>query len=227
MALEKSKMKTRPEPRISVNKLAEYLEANPTRRKQIVSDAKHPKEFIVTRYKDARTVIKNYIMNIDDEDYVLDSITELRGIETETDFQEQDRNLSIDCLESVLETDLTELEDYEIEPFERENKCLNIAGVDVSVNPDLVVRNGEEVGAIKLHLAKASLSPEGQKIVATLLYTYTKEFIVEEGETADPWLCISFDVFNESLEHCPTGVKLRLRRIEDACQEIALWWDKL
>lgn len=46
-------------PRLSVNKLAEYLEASSTRRKKIVFDAKYPEKFIVTRYKEAREAIVN------------------------------------------------------------------------------------------------------------------------------------------------------------------------
>ena len=46
------------EPRISVNKLAEYMEANSIRRKKIVYDAKYPQKFIVTRYKESKDTIK-------------------------------------------------------------------------------------------------------------------------------------------------------------------------
>ena len=44
-----------------MNKLAEYMNANSVRRRQIVKDAKAPMNFIVTRYAEARSISRNYI----------------------------------------------------------------------------------------------------------------------------------------------------------------------
>jgi len=219
-------------PRISVNKLAEYLEAIPTRRKKIVEDAKYPEKFIVTRYKDARDIITGFLSGEMDEDAVLESIDSLNDKESETEFQEQDNRLSAESLDSLLETNISILEDCTVEPFDGDNELVEISGVDISVNPDLIVTkmvNDElHFGAIKLHISKTNnLSDESQKIVAVLLYLFADKFIKGAGDKASLKLCFSFDVFKQSLESCPTSFKHRLKKIEAACEEIALWWDKL
>ena len=65
-------------PQISLNKLAEYLDANPTRRKRIVKDAKDPQPFIVTRYNEARNGIIEYINSGCDVQKIEDVISSLK-----------------------------------------------------------------------------------------------------------------------------------------------------
>ncbi|NML65172.1 hypothetical protein HHL22_08145 [Hymenobacter sp. RP-2-7] len=219
-------------PRISVNKLAEYLEASPTRRKKIISDAKNPAKFITTRYTNARDVIKNYLIAGQDEDYVLESIKEIEEIEAKSDFQEQDKALSIESLELLLETDFAVLDECEIINFDDANKLIEIAGVNISVNPDLVLtkRVGDitHIGAVKLHLSKSNLlTNESQKIVGVMLHDFTGKFLTKEGENPNPKLSMSIDVFQATIDCCPKSYTLRMRTIETACEEIALWWGKL
>lgn len=48
-------------PRISINKLGEYMTATPARRRQIVRDQKNPPAFKAARYKPARETIVSYL----------------------------------------------------------------------------------------------------------------------------------------------------------------------
>ena len=224
--------KTRTQPQISVNKLAEYLEANATRRRQIVLDAKYPEKFIVTRYKDAREIIKQYLTNGFDEDIVLDAISGFEAIEPKNDFQEQDRDLSIASLEALLESDLSFLHGFEIKEHNDEKHLVKIKGVNISVNPDLIVLSENDgivqKGAIKIHISKSnSLTDESQIIVALLVHNYMESYGIKKGEAVALKQCISFDVFKENAISAPTAIKLRLKRIATACEEIALWWDSL
>lgn len=190
-------------------------------------DAKYPKAFKSARYKDARQIIKNYFENSLNEDAVLEAINEFEKIEPESEFQENDKRASISALERALEGDFSELEELEIEECEIPNKPINIKGVDISIDPDLIVRDDVQVGAIKLHIAKGALSTEGQSIVAALLFRYTDEYIKQDGEEAECSLCFSIDIFRESLVPCPRSIKLRMKRIEAACEEIADRWGSL
>lgn len=55
------KQKRRERPRISVNKLGEYLtEPNPSRRRRILLDQKEPKDFILPYYDPARDAILRF-----------------------------------------------------------------------------------------------------------------------------------------------------------------------
>jgi hypothetical protein len=233
MAIKGSiKIAPRKEPRISVNKLAEYLQASTVRRKQIVKDAKYPPSYQTTRYKDARNTMKNYLLN-GDEDPVLELIDKLDLIEEfDSDFQEQDNRLSIEALESLLTADISVFEGYELRHYGGDNPYVNIKGVDISVNPDMLIYYSLEgtsyVGALKLHVSKSNiLSIESQKIVAVMLYNFVDAHEARADIIPDSRVCFSFDVFNKTIESCPSSRKLRLKNIEVACEEIALWWDKI
>lgn len=108
---------------------------------------------------------------------------------------------------------------------------MHISGVDISVNPNLIVtdiiNNIPHIGAAKIHIALTPLSEESQKIVSVLLYAYVKTFIIEPETEANTKLCFSIDIFGKRIISCPKAYKQRLTRIETACEEIALWWDKL
>lgn len=225
------KLKSKKNPRISINKLAEYLEANSARRKKIVHDAKYPENYIVTRYKDARDTIKKYIIGGGDEDIILEKLDQLTEIKPDTDFQEQDLKLSIEALELFLDFDISALVGCEIHEYD-ENKFIKVSGVEISVNPDLIVKKkiGKivNVGSIKIHISKSNpLNSNSQKIVGVMLHNYINDYVLKKGEVANEKLNLSFDIFQNTFEYCPSAIKVRLRQIEAACEEINLWWEKL
>ncbi len=217
-------------PKISLNKLAEYLEANPSRRKTIVYDAKYPEAFKTTRYKEARDVIMEYLIT-NDENEVLLAIDKLKKKKTSTEFQEQDRKLSIKVLSDVLNMDLSFLKNTELSLFADKSHKLEICGVTVSISPDLFVTSLKDknlIGVIKLHISKNNkLSEEGQNIATLLLKHYTQEALADTGEIVSNKLCVSIDLFNNSTQYCPSATAQRFKRIESACEEIALRWDSL
>lgn len=215
-----------------MNKLAEYLTANATRRKAIVKDAKYPSAFITTRYKEAREIMKAFIIRIHDNNDVLSFIEELEIKETTTDFQENDRTLSIVALKHLLKADLNVLNSCELTLNENYENLMSIQGVDISVFPDVFLKKstpkGDVCGAVKLHISKDNaLSEEAQKIVGVLLHSYADAFLKSDSLLPSTKLCFSLDIFNEKMYCCPDSYKARLTRIEAACEEIALWWEKL
>jgi hypothetical protein len=226
-----TKSTTKKNPRISVNKLAEYVDANPTRRKQIVRDAKYPAKYIVTRYSDAREAIKEYIKSGMDDAILLNAIEKIKSKKPDTDFQAQDNALSIEMLEIVMVSDLSPLEgfDYGNPP---ENKIITIGEVDVSVNPDLLVVDkvggAVNVGGLKFNTSRSvKLTDESLKVVAAINHKYISENIVTGTDVANNKMSFSYDVFGERTESCPSGYAVRMKRVEAACEEIAMWWDKL
>ncbi|MFZ2405197.1 MAG: hypothetical protein WAW41_08675 [Methylobacter sp.] len=91
-------------PKISVNKLGEYMIASPSRRKQIIEDQQEPKTFMVARYRDAREQIVTYLSEgMSDDTKVMLSIQELRNSNGGSEFVEQDRQLSADAITKFLE----------------------------------------------------------------------------------------------------------------------------
>ncbi len=224
--------KTESKPRISINKLAEYIEANPSRRKQIVKDAKNPPKFKTIRYGEAREALKKYISKGFDAGIITSAIELISQKSDETDFQEQDSNLSIELLEKILDSDLSFLENYIYEPFPKGADQIEISGVNISVYPDLVIKKEIDgkvnVGALKLHISKNSeMTAESLKIISAVLYKYVEDYIAQEGEKPNFKMCLSHDVFNSMHEESPKSYVLRMKRVEAACEEIALWWAKL
>jgi len=74
-------------PKISLNKLGEYLDATPSRRKRIIQDQQNPQAFKAVRYQDARECITEYISNeMLDDAGLLESAQKLRAVHDCSDF---------------------------------------------------------------------------------------------------------------------------------------------
>lgn len=224
--------KTVKSPRISVNKLAEYLEADSTRRRQIVYDAKYPKDFKGIRYKEVKEAVVPYLIDRSDKKMLEDAITRFTKKKPTTTWQQQDKELSIEILKSLLNIDLTALKNCILKGFKEENKLLMIKGVAISIYPDLIVTKTIKgilnKGAIKLHSSKSfPLKEDGQKNVAGLLHHYVSNHMLKAGEIANPKLSVSLDLFTGELFYAPTAFKSKMTKIEAACEEIALRWSTL
>lgn len=76
-------------PKMTVNKLGEFLTANPARQRKILELLKYPKDnkFASTSYSEAREAIKKYLLSGFEEQIILDSISALSGKEASSDYQ--------------------------------------------------------------------------------------------------------------------------------------------
>lgn len=219
-------------PRISLNKLAEYLEANVTRRKQIIHDAKYPEDVKGVRYKSVKEVIFPYLITHRDKTQLQAAIDKFSKKSATTTWQVQDRDLSVDILNSLLGNDLKILNNCQLSACEDDNKLLAIKGVSVSVRPDIIIsktiKGVVNKGAIKLHTSKTyPLNEDSQKIVTCVLFQYVTTHMLKTGEVANPKLCISFDLFTGKLIPSTGSCKAVMNRVEAACEEIALRWPTL
>ncbi|WP_342085492.1 hypothetical protein [Dyadobacter sp. OTU695] len=226
----KNPAKERPKkPRISVNKLAEYISAGPPRRNKIVSDCKTPVAFIVTRYSEARTAVKSYFEQ-NSPDILNAAIEVLEKKEGTTDFQKNDIKNSIALLNSLLNTDVSRFNGMEIKIAPGKDAILEIKGVEISVNPDLylsqTMKGIKNIGAIKLSLTKSGLSSDQQKIVALMTKRYLQANAGKD-EVVNGKMCFSLDAFKKSFTEAPASDAQRMRAIEYACEEIALWWGRV
>ena len=213
-------------PRISINKLVEYLEANSTRRKRIVLDQKKPYKPIVTRYKEADDAILKYITSGFDEIVLSQAIEELEGKECVNDHQIQDRDLSIELLELIPDIEFPNFDGCTLSEYSGDNPKLDISGVDVSVRPEIIIRKGDSIGAIKIHRGKTfTLDQELLKCASLVVHQFIDEHVAEDLVDADKNLCFAIDCFNGLIEEAPNSSARRMSRLETACQEITLWWN--
>ncbi|WP_017454003.1 hypothetical protein [Herbaspirillum rubrisubalbicans] len=221
-----------PKPRISLNKLGEYLTATPSRRKRIIEDQEQPKNFVATRYGDARASIVKYLAGrMEDEDGLRAAAIELRKRGTGSDFVEHDREASADAIDSFVEfADEVDLDGVVPVPIEANfSSHMDIAGVSVSTRPDLLLKDektGEIVGCVKLHFSKTSpLNQQGGEYVATALRVHLEE----DGKqlAVDNEKVFVVDVPTRQVVTAPKAFKRKMKDIQAACEEIeARWRDK-
>ena len=217
-------------PRISANKLGEYIEAGASRRKKIVEDTREPKTFLTSRYKDAVQVLESYIASGYDPAILHSGITAIGAKETSSDFQEGNKRLCIEVLEKYFNFPLPDLSEFTIEKYRGANEKVIISGVEVSVNPNLilrgVVRGQNVVGAIKIHNSKGhQLGEEGRKVIATLLKEFLERYVAIKDEKVLSKNCISVDTFSATFDKAPKSFKRRMKQVESACEEIRLRWN--
>lgn len=216
-------------PKISLNKLGEYLTASPTRRRRIVQDQQDPKAFIAARYADAREAIVAFLASgMTDEAALLATAKHLRADPTGTDFARQDRVASAEAIENFLEvTEQIEIEDLAVTPAESTaSESMSVSGVNVSVRPDVYLKDpitGDIVGAVKLHFPKTTpLSDVSAKYVATAL----KFFLTAQkgASLANHKKCYVVDVSTQTVICAPKSHKKNMNDIAAACEEIRARW---
>ncbi len=218
-------------PRISANKLGEYIKSSPFRRREIVRNQKYPKGFVVTRYNDAKATIIDYFLNQKgDKDQVERKIKSLIQKSYASPFRNQDNSLSIKALEIFQESKTVDLVKYEVRRYSKDLDKLVVEGVEISVEPEIIIRGAirgvEFIGAVKIHLSKNHpLDSETGKYVATLL----KDFLERNHpkKNVKPDFCISLDIFTGKYFTAPRAFKSLRKDIEAACYEIKLLWESL
>jgi hypothetical protein len=213
-------------PRISVNKLAEYLYAKPARRRNILTELKNPQPFIVSRYADARTAITDYL-NSGDKSIIENALKQLNQKETNSTFQVSDKKLSFEALKKVkVSAMLNTIIDMESTSIS-ENTLVEINGVDISVNPDLIIRHqkGQKniIGGLKINIGKTPMKNEAQQIVALLLEDFLQNK-KSDDEIISHTICYSFDVFEDKLVPGSQSKKRRKDDVLAACSEILVLW---
>lgn len=220
----------RNEPRISVNKLGEYLVASPRRRRSIIKAQKKPSDFVVARYQHASEPIIQYLLSdFSSTDPIIKGIRACRSAVPNSDWDEQDLTLSNEALMAFLNiTDQINFHGTTREATDlRGSAGMVIAGVYISVRPEIMVyssdRKGRDIcGAIKLLFSKSfPLDSKSGEYVTTILRQYI-------GSTmrlpVDNSMCSVIDVFAKKIYYAPKTYRRSLNEIEAACEEISSSW---
>jgi hypothetical protein len=213
------------DPKISLNKLGEYMTATPARRRRIVEDQINPKDFIAARYTDAREKITDYISGNIEEQNLIQAADDLRKQSYDSSFITQDKNLSADAIDDFLEISDQLPSGYRFEKVPASNKsAMELSGVRVSIRPDIYLKNDndEVVGAIKLHFPKSNpLTIASGEYVATGLRAFVQS---TSSNIIDPKLCVVIDIPSTNVISAPKAGKKRMNDIEAACEEINARW---
>jgi hypothetical protein len=217
-------------PRISVNKLGEYLTATPARRKRIVFDQKYPPAYQVIRYRDAEKAISECIASGRDPKVLAMHRARLADKAPSTDYEAQTALLcieAIDCFEELM-PDL-DFNGAEASAGPTSSEPVIFSGVAVSVRPEVTLtgrdRSGPYRGFAKLYFAKSvPLTDESGAYVATVVSEYASRN--SGGKVrVDPSRVIVLDIFGGRAYAAPRARTRRLENVTAACEEIAVRWE--
>lgn len=222
-------------PRISVNKLGEYLVTpSATRRRRILLDQKAPSKVVVPCYRLADEPLVEFFGGGGTAAPVDRAVVRLRSDLSGSDWAIKDRKNTAHALEAVLR--LAPRLPFEGVSYVRgpdSPPLLHIKGVNVSVAPNLLLRFEHRgvpcVGALKFHFTKSddsALEQEGAEYVATLLHHWLTQH-GPHGLKPMPSHCYSVDVFRGAVVCAPTATARRMSNITAACEEIVSRWEQL
>ena len=219
-------------PKVSVNKLGEFVYASSIRQKGIVKDqaAERSPGFKAFRYNEARAACVRYFAEGFDLTIIDNAIEALNKKEILNEHDANDQKASIEALNELKNIDLTQFSGLKFERYSGDAK-IEISGVDVKVNPDLIIRGEQKkkkvIGAIKIHIIKDSLSSKSQSVVATVLQKFIDEKVRNEDERVLHNLMFSIDIFAGTVHPAPKAQALLLANIEASCDVYRLIWQAL
>ena len=226
----------RTRPRVSIHRLAQYMEATPARRRQIISAEKYPSPFRVS-YWPAKRLFREALRLGWDEETLFEIASERWfSADAETDLADFRRRQAMDAIAEFCGL---------LEPVKEQLSCLSasvrlsgrvwapfeLGGVQVVDSPELVLRRfrrgDDEVGVMTFSVSKTKPHNEGSaKRAAALLVA-----LAAENKTTltslTPELCIVVDVFSGLIVDADRGNEHRLRKAELACEEISAMWNHI
>lgn len=225
--------KPRNDPRLSVNKLAQYVTSRAARQNQILRNAKYPPDYITAYYRDAAEAISSFIGGNMVDLGILDRAT-ARLLQAPSSNIQQDRQKSANV--DAIETFAGMLDDIDLKgatPSLAPHTAphVNVGGVAVSVRPDIILRCEKKgsplVGALKLHFPRSEpLDDEQAGYVSAMLHRYLSDHMLDDG-TASTAHCVVIDVASATFHPGVASVKKRMNDIQGSCGHIAQLWPSI
>jgi|GEM_PF-958685 len=221
-------------PRLSVNKLAEFIEAKARRQRQILRDQKYPTDFKGMYYREASEAIASYIASNMEKTSIIDrAIAVLEQSRPEKIGTRRRIEANIDALESF-QTMLDAIDLGGASPMLGANSqpMITIQNVNISVRPDIILRlegKGRTplVGAIKLHFPRTfSLGEAGEGIVSAIMQEWVKTVMPDDGEASGAH-CFAIDVGAGRLGKGVKATVARLKDVQANCRNIMALWPSI
>jgi hypothetical protein len=232
-------VEARKEPRISVNKLGEYLSATPARRRRIVHDAKFPSAFMVARYTAAENAIADWICSGCTDDLMLaQAMATLANAEPGSQFSRVRRDCCLQAIDRAADLrDRLNLPTGRVS-YVRTNKSIPVEfdDVTVSIRPEVLIYTGgktddegeRRLGGIKLYFSKQHpLNQQSADYITTLLWQSLVVRSAQELLLLNHQQIKVVDVFAGEVFTLPTAHKQRLKDIAAACDEIQDRWSAI
>lgn len=223
-------------PRISINKLAEYMVSKAARQRKLLKDRKYPDEdFNMGMYhREAGEAVSRYLISDQLSTDNIDNQISIIKQQTPTAIGTQRRlNSNIEAMERFLGMlDDFSFSDAAPELGAHSPEKLTYHGVQVSVRPEVVLRGtikgNAAVGAVKLHFPKGfEMTDETAGYVSAAVQEHCFRHIAHPSETVNPAWCQVFDIGSSRVFSGVKATKSRLKDIEDTCRNIADIWPNI
>ncbi len=222
--------KVHKEPRISINKLGEYLVKRPARQRQILHDQKFPQDFIKAYYKDAQEAISQFIAGNMEDITILErrkQILEQSPASTVRAIQQATGNIE------AIDNFMNMVDDIDFKGatprLGQQSGTMRIRGVEVSIRPEILFtgigKGGKQlIGGLKLHFNKTNpLNEEACGYISAALQMYCDNAHAHEG-VSYPNYCMVIDVASGYVCKGVTAIAQRKKEIEAGCEQIANLW---
>lgn len=219
------------DPRLSVNKLGEYITSKAGRQNRILRDQKFPSEFITTYYRDALDTISLFLSKNMEDINILERKTEsLDQQPAEKVYEYRRISNNIDAIETFMDM----LDDIDFKGGsprlgQHAPPTMKIRNVAISVRPEVVLTGTGKsktafVGGIKLHFPKTFPLPEDAAgYISAAMQMYCSHHLSNDGVPYAPY-CQVIDIASGTVWPGVQSIKQRTRDIENACQQIAALW---
>lgn len=218
-------------PRISVNKLAEFATAKSARQREILRDQKYPTDYKGAYYREAeKAVAMALASSLEDLSPVENTIKVLEQQNPEN-IGTQRRILSnIDALQSFLAM----LDDIDLPGKPTLGAQTNVAKltrhtVEISVRPEIILhgegKSGVALcGAVKLHFPRTySLSEEAAGLVSAVTQEWCKDKMSTNATVSGPYCCV-IDIGAQKFYPGVKSTIARMRDVSAACETIRDLW---
>lgn len=211
---------------ISINPLAEFLEATESRKKRIIAEQLDPDPVRVPYYQKARATIKKNLLAKGDIKIINEAILHINNKVVEKNWQRHDKKNSISALNLWKEMKLPKkFIQNKLEVISTKAKYFPFHGIQIKVSPTAIFKvniDGQTyVGAFKIHISKGKpFKVKQSALVAQLLNLFLNNFVVGENEIVDPQLCICIDPFSGTIVSASNKIKYDVNQLKKACKEI-------
>jgi hypothetical protein len=221
-------------PKISVQKLAEYMASSQTRQRSILRDCKFQRKEQIFQHSAAKRYISKYFDEAKSIEWLSSQAEKLNSLEPNTEYKRRkNRN---DC--NFLFSYVKNFPSYKLPPadviVEKKNKTIKLNGVIITFNPDLLLKrdaknkNYQEIGAVMIHHTKGLRnSDEIYRYQTALMFNILNLLNNDSGYVANKKLCIVIDALRGNIICAPSASVRIFKEIQSACESIVGIWDTL
>ncbi|KIA96238.1 hypothetical protein OC25_03950 [Pedobacter kyungheensis] len=211
---------------ISLNQFIEAGQATPRGKARIVEQQLNVNKLLTPWYQLAKNRMKVYFRDVAKTGVLKQALDDLKNKVPKDDKAKNNITVSIEAIHKVMEMGFEHILVNGYEVLFPDQKNIEIEGININVNPELVYRYVEDgvvkIGALKFHVSKSKpFGLQQSKSIANILRIYLQEKVVGPGEVVDSTLCWAYDVFGERLVHADDNVMVTAAEAKELCKELA------